>query len=230
MLLAGIALAALAGACGLLIFVSRRLQLRELTFWSLGSLAGATWEKVAVPRSFHPGRARRLRALRAISTPSCSAKPRRGISAWRSRGQAWLIVLAVAARRRRRRGRLPARSASSASSCRICCGYDRPDHRTLSPPARCSAPSAAARRRGRPAPSSRRRSCRSASSPLSSARRSSSGCCSAAARCRASDVLSARDVAVSLGGRLVLRGVNLALSPGEVTALSARTAPENRRC
>jgi iron complex transport system permease protein len=48
MLLAGIALAALVGAVtGFLIFRSNDQQLRDLTFWSLGSLAGATWPKVA---------------------------------------------------------------------------------------------------------------------------------------------------------------------------------------
>lgn len=48
MLLAGIALAALAGAMmGLLIFIADDRQLRDLTFWQLGSLAGATWVKVA---------------------------------------------------------------------------------------------------------------------------------------------------------------------------------------
>ncbi|WP_354080081.1 iron ABC transporter permease [Constrictibacter sp. MBR-5] len=48
MLLAGIALAALsAAATGLLIFGSDDQQLREITFWSLGSLGGATWIKVA---------------------------------------------------------------------------------------------------------------------------------------------------------------------------------------
>jgi iron complex transport system permease protein len=47
MLLAGIALAALAmAATGILIFVADDRQLRDLTFWSLGSLAGATWHKV----------------------------------------------------------------------------------------------------------------------------------------------------------------------------------------
>ena len=52
MLLAGIALGALAGAVsGVLIYVADDSQLRDLTFWSLGSLAGATWTKtlVAVP-------------------------------------------------------------------------------------------------------------------------------------------------------------------------------------
>ena len=48
MLLAGIAIAALAMALtGALIFVADDQQLRELTFWSLGSLAGATWSKIA---------------------------------------------------------------------------------------------------------------------------------------------------------------------------------------
>lgn len=48
MLLAGIALAALAGALtGLLVYASDDRQLRDLTFWMLGSLSGATWAKVA---------------------------------------------------------------------------------------------------------------------------------------------------------------------------------------
>lgn len=48
MLLAGIAIAALAAAAiGLLIFVADDQQLRDLNFWNLGSLAGATWTKLA---------------------------------------------------------------------------------------------------------------------------------------------------------------------------------------
>lgn len=48
MLLAGIALAALANAfAGILIYLADDAQLRDLTFWGLGSLAGATWAKVA---------------------------------------------------------------------------------------------------------------------------------------------------------------------------------------
>lgn len=47
MLLAGIALAALAGALlGLLAYASDDRQLRDLSFWSLGSLGGASWGKV----------------------------------------------------------------------------------------------------------------------------------------------------------------------------------------
>lgn len=49
MLLGGIALAALTGALsGILIYMADDAQLRDLTFWGLGSLAGATWEKVAL--------------------------------------------------------------------------------------------------------------------------------------------------------------------------------------
>lgn len=49
MLLAGIAIAALAGAAsGLLIYAADDGQLRDLTFWGLGSLAGASWAKVVV--------------------------------------------------------------------------------------------------------------------------------------------------------------------------------------
>ena len=47
LLLAGIAINAFGIALtGILIFLADDAQLRELTFWSLGSLAGATWEKV----------------------------------------------------------------------------------------------------------------------------------------------------------------------------------------
>jgi len=47
MLLAGIALAALAMALtGVLIYMADDRQLRDLTFWQLGSLAGATWQKI----------------------------------------------------------------------------------------------------------------------------------------------------------------------------------------
>jgi iron complex transport system permease protein len=47
MLLAGIALAALANSVsGVLIFIADDKQLRDLTFWGLGSLAGANWTKI----------------------------------------------------------------------------------------------------------------------------------------------------------------------------------------
>ena len=48
MLLAGIAINALAGAgTGLMIFIADDDQLRDLTFWTLGSLGGATWTQLA---------------------------------------------------------------------------------------------------------------------------------------------------------------------------------------
>lgn len=47
MLLAGIALGALAGALtGLIVFLADDRTLRDITFWSLGSLGGGTWNKV----------------------------------------------------------------------------------------------------------------------------------------------------------------------------------------
>ena len=47
-LLAGLAIAALANAgIGLLVFVADDRQLRDITFWMLGSLSGATWPKAA---------------------------------------------------------------------------------------------------------------------------------------------------------------------------------------
>lgn len=46
MLLAGVAISALAGAVtGFLTYLTKEEQLRDLTFWTLGSLGGATWVK-----------------------------------------------------------------------------------------------------------------------------------------------------------------------------------------
>ena len=71
MLLAGIALAALSGALsGILIYLADDRQLRDLTFWGLGSLGGATWTKIlaagpiiAVALAITPFLARGLDAL-----------------------------------------------------------------------------------------------------------------------------------------------------------------------
>ncbi|WP_398480205.1 FecCD family ABC transporter permease [Tardiphaga sp.] len=47
-LLAGLAIAAIANAgIGLLVFIADDRQLRDITFWLLGSLSGATWSKAA---------------------------------------------------------------------------------------------------------------------------------------------------------------------------------------
>ncbi len=48
LLLAGVALSAIAGAfVGLMVFIATDAQLRSLTFWTLGSLGGATWATLA---------------------------------------------------------------------------------------------------------------------------------------------------------------------------------------
>lgn len=52
-LLCGLAVAALANAgIGFLVFMSDDRQLRDITFWLLGSLTGATWHKVFVTAPF----------------------------------------------------------------------------------------------------------------------------------------------------------------------------------
>jgi iron complex transport system permease protein len=49
LLLAGIGLGSLAGSItGLMVYLSNDRQLRDLAFWSLGSLGGATWTKAAI--------------------------------------------------------------------------------------------------------------------------------------------------------------------------------------
>ncbi len=49
LLLSGVAISALAGAItGLLTFISTEEELRNLTFWGLGSLGGANWTKVVI--------------------------------------------------------------------------------------------------------------------------------------------------------------------------------------
>jgi len=56
MLLAGLALGALAGAgTGLLVFLADDRQLRDITFWMLGSIAGATWPKIFAIAPFLAG-------------------------------------------------------------------------------------------------------------------------------------------------------------------------------
>lgn len=49
MLLSGVAITAISfAATGFLIYISKEEQLRDLTFWNLGSLGGATWTKNAI--------------------------------------------------------------------------------------------------------------------------------------------------------------------------------------
>jgi iron complex transport system permease protein len=55
-LLAGLAIAALANAgLGLLVFLADDRQLRDINFWMLGSLSGATWTKAATIAPFLAG-------------------------------------------------------------------------------------------------------------------------------------------------------------------------------
>jgi iron complex transport system permease protein len=71
LLLAGIALGGLTTAgIGFLVFVASDQQLREFTFWTMGSLGGATWPKIGLVLpfvllliAFAPGLARALDAL-----------------------------------------------------------------------------------------------------------------------------------------------------------------------
>jgi iron complex transport system permease protein len=100
MLLAGIAVGAMAMAfTGLLIFVADDRQLRELTFWTLGSLAGSTWTKlwaagpiILAAFALTPFLARGLNAM-ALGE---AAAGHLGISVERLKGGAILAVAASA--------------------------------------------------------------------------------------------------------------------------------------
>ena len=99
MLLAGIALSALAMALtGVLIFVADDQQLRDLTFWQLGSLAGSTWAKVGAAAPIMlvgmiatPFMARGLNAL-ALGEPTAAHL---GIPVQRLKHVAIVVVSAV---------------------------------------------------------------------------------------------------------------------------------------
>jgi iron complex transport system permease protein len=99
MLLAGIALGALSGAAtGLLVYIADDKQLRDLTFWGMGSLGGATWPKIttlaivlATSFSALPFMARGLNAL-ALGE---AAAWHMGISVERLKRTAIVIVAAM---------------------------------------------------------------------------------------------------------------------------------------
>ena len=79
------AIAALANAgVGLLIFLADDRQLRDISFWMLGSLGGATWAKVVAIAPFLAVARLRCRSLRAASICWCSASPRRFTAGSRS--------------------------------------------------------------------------------------------------------------------------------------------------
>lgn len=78
MLLAGVALNAMTGAgIGLMVFVSEEQQLRDLSFWMLGSLGGVTWDR-RCRCSCWPSV--RCPCSRDRSTRCCSARPKPRIS------------------------------------------------------------------------------------------------------------------------------------------------------
>lgn len=99
MLLAGIALGALAGAVtGMLVYIASDSQLRDLTFWGMGSLAGASWAKLSVAApvivlglAAAPFLARALNAL-ALGE---AAAMHLGISVQRAKNVAILAVAAA---------------------------------------------------------------------------------------------------------------------------------------
>lgn len=100
LLLAGIVLGALASAImGIMVFMADDRQLRDLTFWGLGSLAGASWSKVltagpllALAVLLAPLLARGLNAL-ALGE---AAARHMGISVERTKTAAILLVAAAA--------------------------------------------------------------------------------------------------------------------------------------
>jgi iron complex transport system permease protein len=100
MLLAGIAVGAMAMAfTGFLIFIADDRQLRELTFWTLGSLAGSTWTKfwaaapiILAAFGLSPFLARGLNAL-ALGE---AAAGHLGIAVERLKGGAIVAVAAAA--------------------------------------------------------------------------------------------------------------------------------------
>ena len=119
---------------GVLIFIADDRQLRDLTFWALGSLAGATWPKIGAVGADH----RRGAARRAVPGARAErAGARRGGGRHLGIPVQRLKNVAIVAVARGDRGvgrRVAAASASSASSCRICCASPiGPDHRYLLP-------------------------------------------------------------------------------------------------
>ncbi|WP_428031575.1 FecCD family ABC transporter permease [Ancylobacter sp.] len=98
MLFAGIAIAALAAAgTGLTVFMASDQQLRDFTFWSFGSLGGATWQKVAAALPFMVLLgvicSRLIRALDALALGEAEAF-HVGIDVQRAK---WLAILGIAA-------------------------------------------------------------------------------------------------------------------------------------
>ena len=87
LLLGGIAIGALASAgIGVLVFVADDRQLRDITFWMLGSLGGSTWGKALTSPRSSPPSSLSFRSSLAGLTCWRSARPRRSTWVWRSNG------------------------------------------------------------------------------------------------------------------------------------------------
>ncbi|WP_029354889.1 iron ABC transporter permease [Bosea sp. 117] len=98
MLFAGIAIGALAAAgTGVMVFIASDQQLRDFTFWSFGSLGGATWHKVLAVLPFMVLLAaicsRLGRALDALALGEAEAF-HVGVDVQRAK---WLAIVAIAA-------------------------------------------------------------------------------------------------------------------------------------
>ena len=163
MLLAGIAVNALCGAgVGALVLFADDAQLRDLTFWTLGSLGGATWQSLAVAAPL---------VLAAVAASPYLARSTRCFSA-RPRRATWASKPSASRRSRSRSRRSPSRvsrpwpgwSALSGSSRRTSCGCcsGRGTGRCCRP-RRSRAPSCSSPPIWRGGPSSRRSRCRSGS-------------------------------------------------------------------
>ena len=96
MLLAGIALTALGGsAVGLFTYLADDATLRTLTFWNLGSLNGASYERLWPLLLITAGWRSGCRAGLRHSMHYCSVNRRRGIwaSKWSGSSASWCSVL-----------------------------------------------------------------------------------------------------------------------------------------
>ena len=114
------------------VFVADDRQLRDITFWMLGSLGGATWGKAAAIAPFLAACILALPLRRARARPAGARRePRRSTWALRSSGSSASRSCSPRPRPARR-CRSPASSASSASWCRTCL---RLVHRPGPPPA-----------------------------------------------------------------------------------------------
>ena len=108
---------------GLLVFIADDRQLRDITFWLLGSLSGATWSKLATLAPVLGARAGRLPVDRARARRA-GARRGRGVPQRRRRRAAEAdFDRAGVGDDRASRFRFAASSDLSASWCRICCGW-----------------------------------------------------------------------------------------------------------